>query len=165
MAGPNAQNTVISWTGNVQVWVYVTEQVTVDPGNPRWVSSPHPVALTPGQTYYIVVGHGPLGAPTDFSMAVTESPAYAGTWVNPAYNGGDGGPTDAPAKIVMTANLFEFYANDIDTTPTGTMSFDLARDWPDVPRYFARLLASVAMEAPGKPGAFLRQGRGKTACR
>ncbi|HYW82851.1 MAG TPA: hypothetical protein VFB30_06335 [Spirochaetia bacterium] len=107
---------------------------------PLWAGpnmDPEYAALTPYQTYYIVAAHGPM-ASGDFSIAVTESPVYAGVWVNPAYNGGDGGPDDAPAKIVVkTANLFQFYANDTDTTPTATMSFDLARDWTDaVYHYF-----------------------------
>ncbi len=70
-AGPNAQNTVISWTDSVQVWVYVDEQTTVEPDNPRWVSSPHTALLTQGQTYYIVVGNRPLSS-GDFSITVTE---------------------------------------------------------------------------------------------
>ena len=83
---------------------------------------------------------------------VTESPAYAGTWVNSAYNGGDGGPTDAPAKIVMTANLFEFYDNDVDTTPRGTMSFDLSGDWTDAVYHYFKGEGTVV--GPANTGIF-----------
>jgi hypothetical protein len=118
VAGPYAQNTVFSLTGAVQLWIYESDQQTLDD---RLSGSTETVALTPYQTYYIAATHQPM-ASGDFSIAVTESPAYAGTWVNPAYNGGAG-------KIVLTATSNTFYTNDYDTTPTKTETFAVANDW------------------------------------
>ncbi len=71
VAGPNAQQTVFSWSNGVEVWVYADEQTTAEPGNPRWLNSPHVVELNPGSIYSVVVRNNFLNA-GDFTLGVTE---------------------------------------------------------------------------------------------
>ncbi len=121
VAGQNAQDARLSWSINVQIWFYVDEQTTIEPGHPRWSGgTQNAVALVPGHTYYIVVSNR-SGLSGDYSIMMTET-AYVGTWVNPAYNGGAG-------KIVLTATSNTFYTNDYDTTPYKSEIFAIVNDW------------------------------------
>ncbi len=77
VAGPNAQNAVVSWqdrknsayTAHLEVWVYEDEETLAYPG--RATKSPINVAMTQGQTYYVVVANQPGDSGT-FSIMVSE---------------------------------------------------------------------------------------------
>jgi hypothetical protein len=137
VAGPYAQNTAFSLTGGIQLYMYESDQQTfVD----RLSKSTENEALTPYQTYYIAAIPGPL-ASGDYLIAVTENPAYVGTWVNPAYNGN--GP-QLPGKVVVTVNSVALYVNDTDATPVATFPFTLTGDWTDSGAHYFKLIDEVS---------------------
>jgi hypothetical protein len=124
-------------TGGIQLYMYESDQQTfVD----RLSKSTENEALTPYQTYYIAAIPGPL-ASGDYSIAVTENPAYVGTWVNPAYNGN--GP-QLPGKVVVAVNSVALYVNDTDATPVATFPFTLTGDWTDSGAHYFKLIDEVS---------------------
>ena len=122
VAGPNADTTVFSSTGDLQFWIYESDRQT--PASDRISKDTETVALTPYQTYFIALTHRPLVS-GDYSLLVTEVPAYVGTWVNPSFNGNQGAPGTLPGKIVMTPGSWDLYDNDFDTAVMVTVSFTL----------------------------------------
>ncbi len=101
VAGAEAQHTVISWqdrinsadyTADLTLWVYENEEALAYPW--RATESPIEVALTPGQTYDIVVANQPLNSGS-FSIMVEEGlPDCAGIWLGSNVET-PGGPVDA----------------------------------------------------------------------